>query len=287
MPWSGGRPTTGGSFSEGMTGGRTSTGGSVATGGRTLSGGTATIGGRSAGGAGGIDTIPWSGGRTSTGGAGVGGMVVDMAPMTGGRTSTGGAGMGGMFVDTVPRTGGRSAVSVGGMVSDPVAPVTGGKGTTGGAGITAANAFSAEGLVNSEFFTPVSVKPVAERDAALVCAVDPAPPECTSGALRSPAVVENWRDSSPKRFVRSNDLALSDPPDVKLDAELQGLHIRVRLSSSITGLSYRWESEGHVKGEGREVLWTPAHDDDALRVAVRSSGGITVATLRATDVGRG
>jgi len=271
VPWSGGYPTTGG----------------VSTGGRTSSGGTATIGGRNAGGAGGIDSIPWSGGRTATGGAGVGGMVVDMAPMTGGRTSTGGAGMGGNFIDTAPRTGGRSAVSSGGMVSDPVAPVTGGKGTTGGAGITAANAFSAEGLVNSEFFTPVSVKPVAERDAALVCAVDPAPPECTSGALRSPAVVENWRDSSPKRFVRSNDLALSDPPDVKLDAELQGLHIRVRLSSSITGLSYRWESEGHVKGEGREVLWTPAHDDDALRVAVRSSGGITVATLRATDVGRG
>ena len=273
---SGGFVSTGGYYSEGMTGGRTSTGGVKAT------------GGRNAGGVGGGDSVPWTGGRMSTGGFGVGGMVVDMAPQTGGRSSSGGtAATGGIgVVDMVPPTGGRSSVSTGGMFSDPLPPATGGQSISASISSTRANALYAGNVVVDTSRASLTIKPADEKDSALACSVDPAPPECTSGMLHNSAVVENWRDSSPKRFIRSSDLALFDPPDVKLQAQVLGSQVRVRLCSSIAGLSCRWESEGTVEGEGREVLWTPAHDEDALCVAARGSGGITVAMLRATDVGR-
>ena len=281
-PMTGGRASTGGAiatggyYSEGMTGGRTSTGGAKAT------------GGRNAGGVGGGDSVPWSGGRMSTGGFGVGGMVVDMAPQTGGRSSSGGtAATGGIgVVDMVPPTGGRSSVSTGGMFSDPLPPATGGQSISASISSTRANALYAGNVVVDTSRASLTIKPADEKDSALACSVDPAPPECTSGMLHNSAVVENWRDSSPKRFIRSSDLALFDPPDVKLQAQVLGSQVRVRLCSSIAGLACRWESEGTVEGEGREVLWTPAHDEDALRVAARGSGGITVAMLRATDIGR-
>ena len=47
----------------------------------------------------------------------------------------------------------------------------------------------------------------------------------------------------------------------------------------------RWEADGDVDGEGREVTWRPASASDQLRLAVRSAGGVAVVALRARDVG--
>ena len=51
------------------------------------------------------------------------------------------------------------------------------------------------------------------------------------------------------------------------------------------GISVRWEADGIVDGDGREVRWTPEDaGDSALRAAVRSRGGIAVVSLRARSV---
>jgi hypothetical protein len=192
------------------------------------------------------DTLPNAGGKTATGGRGSGGMLVDMVPFSGGRSATGGNAFGGMVIDCV---------------------------------VNAAGVGDLPALVAN-----VTADPRLGDESSLVCTVDPAPPECTAGATRGHAVVENWRDSGPRRLVRSQDLALYDPPSVHLEAVCEARRIRVQLHSDDANLSIRWQSEGQVQGEGPTVYWTPANEDDSLCVAVRGAGGITVATLRAADI---
>jgi len=60
--------------------------------------------------------------------------------------------------------------------------------------------------------------------------------------------------------------------------------VRVTLVPSAGFGAVRWEAEGHLDGEGREVCWSPASPEDSLRVAVRTAGGVAVVSLRARDV---
>jgi anaerobic magnesium-protoporphyrin IX monomethyl ester cyclase len=259
-----------------IAGGRTSTN----TGTRVLPGGATSDGGA------------YAGGRTSTGGftsAGGG----DSVPPTGGRTSTGTfSTTGGMVYDMIPNTGGRSAggtSATGGMVLDGLPP-TGGKTGTGGQGM---GGFIVDCVVNAGGMGRVPIGSLATRDVpkaddegALACTVDPAPPQCSSTPLRGQAVVENWRDSSPQRFVRSSDIALFDPPNIRLQAKAEARRVCVQVQSDEQNLTYRWESEGQIEGNGGRIYWTPANEDDALCVAARGQGGVAVATLRACDLQR-
>jgi hypothetical protein len=52
-------------------------------------------------------------------------------------------------------------------------------------------------------------------------------------------------------------------------------------------LSTRWEADGEVSGEGREVMWRPASRSDQLRLAVRTDDGVAVVSLRAREVPAG
>jgi hypothetical protein len=162
-----------------------------------------------------------------------------------------------MVVDMVPQSGGTN---------------TGGQSvSTGGMGI-GGGSLSLNGGHNSS-------------EAAMTCIVDQAPPGPHWVAQgHDPSVVENWRDTSPRHVTRSTDIALFDPPVISLKGEAKGPVINVTLNCDETNLSLRWECEGNVQGEGRQVKWRPASDDDALCVAARGPGGIAVASLRARDV---
>ena len=52
-------------------------------------------------------------------------------------------------------------------------------------------------------------------------------------------------------------------------------------------MTLRWESNGEVSGEGREVRWCPASRDDQLTLSVRTRGGVAVTAVRARDVSGG
>ena len=54
--------------------------------------------------------------------------------------------------------------------------------------------------------------------------------------------------------------------------------------SGPAAVTTRWQCEGRVEGEGREVLWVPESTSDHLTCAVRSDGGIAVVSLRAVDL---
>jgi len=166
---------------------------------------------------------------------------------TGGtRVGTGGQGSGGFIVDCVVRAGGTGPLALGNKAA--------------------------------------VVGPKAGDDAALACTVDPAPTQCAAATLHGQAVVENWRDSGPRRFQRSADIALFDPPDIRLQASTEARRVCVQVQSNEQNLSYRWESEGQIEGNGGQVYWTPANEDDALCVAARGHGGVAVAMLRARDL---
>ncbi len=145
---------------------------------------------------------------------------------------------------------------------------------------------------------------VADRPDILV--VDPPPPDSGTpvGALdpalehsgddivglpasprRSLAVIDQWRDTTSQGSVRTSDLPLHSPPRVSLRGERDGAHWRVRLQGGPAAVTTRWESDGEVRGSGREVAWIPASGEDQLRVAVRSSGGVAVVAIRAGDLG--
>ena len=97
-------------------------------------------------------------------------------------------------------------------------------------------------------------------------------------------LIDQWRDTTPKRAVRSDDLPFFDPPSVIVVAKRDGDRIRATLSGGPDAISTRWQSDGAIEGDGREVAWEPASPDDQLRVAVRSRGGVSIATLRASEV---
>jgi radical SAM superfamily enzyme YgiQ (UPF0313 family) len=132
-------------------------------------------------------------------------------------------------------------------------------------------------------------------DAALDAWADPPPPDQALdggvGALTpdeaAPArlrLIDQWVDTAPKRAVRSDDLPLYDPPDVKLSVRRVGDVIHAELVGAPPGATTRWEATGAVESDGHSARWTPDPSDDALRVAVRSKGGIAVVSVRARSV---
>ena len=116
--------------------------------------------------------------------------------------------------------------------------------------------------------------------------VDPPPPDAGAEARleRRLPIIDQWRDTSPRRAVRSRDLPLFDPPEVKLRAAHDGDTVVARLEGGPDAVGIRWEGEGTIEGEGRVVRWRPSSADDTLRVAVRAKGGLAVVSLRARAV---
>ncbi len=128
--------------------------------------------------------------------------------------------------------------------------------------------------------------PDAGYDAGIMV-VDPAPIDGGMTSLDEPArkrleLIDQWRDSAPRRAVRGHELPLFDPPAVavRMTPADDGA-VRVALVGQPAACTTRWEADGSVVGEGTEVLWTPASPVDRLRVAVRSKGGIAVVSVRA------
>jgi radical SAM superfamily enzyme YgiQ (UPF0313 family) len=118
--------------------------------------------------------------------------------------------------------------------------------------------------------------------------VDPPPVDAGMETRLEPRrlpLIDQWRDTSPRRAVRSADLPFSDPPEVRLHARWEGDVIVARLEGGPDGVGLRWEGDGSIEGEGREVRWRPGSTpDDTLRVAVRSRGGLALVSLRARAV---
>lgn len=95
-------------------------------------------------------------------------------------------------------------------------------------------------------------------------------------------LIDQWVDTSARRAVRTKDLPLFDPPEVEIAATLKDGVIEAKLVGVPDGASTRWEAQGPVDSSGQVAHWTPAEGvDDALCVAVRTRGGVGVATLRA------
>jgi anaerobic magnesium-protoporphyrin IX monomethyl ester cyclase len=119
------------------------------------------------------------------------------------------------------------------------------------------------------------------------------PPVSASGAL-SPArgdfspvaaeVPDHWADTTPRRSARSRDLPLCLPPEIRVTGEWVDGAVRVDLTGADGPLTIRWQSEGEVTGTDRQVIWTPASDQDQLNVAVRNRDGVAVAELRLGQV---
>lgn len=142
--------------------------------------------------------------------------------------------------------------------------------------------------------------PDAGRDASVV--VDPLPPDAghwhprpgdagvvdpvprDGGIAQRERTIDQWRDSG-SNAVRSADLPLYAPPRIALRASREGSALRVSVAAPPGPLSLRWEGDGAIEGEGREVLWRPSSGNDQIRVGARTRGGVAVATLRARDVG--
>ncbi len=97
-------------------------------------------------------------------------------------------------------------------------------------------------------------------------------------------LLDQFRDTSPQRSVRSDDLPLSAPPSPSLHATRDGELVHVRLVGLAVPVTTRWQGDGAIEGEGTEIAWTPRGPEDALRVAVRSKGGVAVVSLRASEV---
>ncbi|MBI5497213.1 MAG: cobalamin B12-binding domain-containing protein [Deltaproteobacteria bacterium] len=196
-----------------------------------------------------VDPLPEDAGRDS-------GMVVDPPPPDAGRDA-------GMVVDPPPPDAGRDA----GMVVDPLPEDAG---------------FDAGMMADPP-------PPDAGRDAGMV--VDPLPPDAGFDGGHGSLIqvpgrqrIDQWRDSAPRRGVRTRDLPLYEPPTVRLSFAAGKDGVQVQLCGGPDAVSTRWQAEGTVEGDGRQVRWSPAHDDDHLGVAVRSAGGVAVVTLRARDV---
>jgi hypothetical protein len=182
------------------------------------------------------------------------GMVVDPVPSDDGGTG----GEGGMVVDPAPGgMGGEGGIGgaggmggEGGMVVDPAPGGMGGEGGAGGAG-------GAGGSGGNASLAPDDAK-------------------------RKLRLIDQWFDTSPKKVARTAELPLFQPPKPKLVAQSVGDVIEVKLSDVPEGVavSTRWEADGEVIGDGREVCWRPGHERDRLRVAVRSAGGVAVVSMK-------
>ncbi len=117
--------------------------------------------------------------------------------------------------------------------------------------------------------------------------VDPPPPDAPIAPDASAAndpVIDQWRDTAPRRAARSADIPLSEPPSVRLVAQRDADGVRVVVHGGPPAMTTRWEGDGQFDAEGREARWQPEHPNDQIRVAVRAPRGIAVVALRAKDV---
>ena len=119
---------------------------------------------------------------------------------------------------------------------------------------------------------------------------DPAPPppdplpSPRPKSIKSLDLIDQWRETSARDVMRTQDLPLYDPPRVILRSERLDDAISVRLRGAPRHVTLRWQTRGELTGEGRDVRWIPEDDRDQLRVAVRSRGGVAVTSVRARDV---
>ncbi len=97
-------------------------------------------------------------------------------------------------------------------------------------------------------------------------------------------VIDQWRETSAREVMRTTDLPLFDPPQVRVVGRWRGDTVAVRLEGGAPRITLRWQSDGEIVGAGREIRWTPAGDDDQLQVAVRSAGGVAITSLRAAQI---
>jgi hypothetical protein len=95
---------------------------------------------------------------------------------------------------------------------------------------------------------------------------------------------ERWRDTGPRRARRSPDLPLFQPPVIALVATRLDDRVRVAIEGDGEPIGTRWQSDGAITGDGGAVEWIPASDDDQIRVAARTRGGVAIASLRAADL---
>lgn len=251
------------------------------------------------------DSLPYTGGRTSTGGYG----VVDPAPVSGGR---GGApyGGGGYVSDALPPTGGRAVSTGGAMIYDPL-PTTGGRINTGGTSAQSSSAGAAArtngtgggfgGAVDPLPQTGGRIGAAGNAGAAFTAgnsgtggnagATSEAGSAGTAGHAGTAGAEANsafntghFRDTRTRRTIRSPELPLYDPPDIQLSATRERDQVRVCIAGIEGPVNTLWESRGRIEGKGLQLCWKPEGRDDQLRVAIRSHGGVTVAALRAKDV---
>jgi anaerobic magnesium-protoporphyrin IX monomethyl ester cyclase len=257
------------------------------TGGSSANTSSASVGGRSvvttaSGGYTVSDMLPLSGGRNAAGGttfSAFGGNG-DPVPSSGGR---GGGAFGGGYggVDPVPTVGGRVGVagnanrggaspSFGGMVYDAL-PGSGGR-AAGGSSAAAGNAGAGHGGA-------------AGADASAAGRAGSAGGAGEAGRLaRNELSVGQFRDTHTRRTVRSSALPLYNPPDITLAVQRTRDHVSVGIVGVTEPANTRWESRGKVAGKGLAVQWIPDGDDDQLRVAIRTQGGVTIVALRARDL---
>ncbi len=182
---------------------------------------------------------------------GTDGTVVDMVPPDGWIKKKDG-----MVVDPAPRDAGRDAPKKkDGTVVDMVPP---------------------DGMI---------VDPPPPPDGTVV---DMVPPDKGASLLPTGeptlAGAGHYRDLTPQRPPRSRDLPFFDPPQVWLQAAREASGVRVCAVGGPEAVSLRWQCAGTVEGDGREVLWHPADEEDQLSLGVRGSGGVAVVSVRVKDL---
>lgn len=200
------------------------------------------------------------GASIALGASGCGSMVVDPVPQDAGMSDQ-------QVVDPVPVDAGRDAVTPDHMVVDPL-PVDAGMDVMG----------------------PVDPPP-PDAGFDVLMPVDPPPPDAgRRDALNLPRralpLIDQWRETTPKRSRRDAVVALYAPPDASLAVTRGEGHVRVSVDTGGEPASARWEGDGAITEEGVVARWAPAGPEDQLRVAVRTRGGVAVLALRACEVER-
>lgn len=212
------------------------------------------------------------------------GEVADPVPADSGKDDT-------MVSDPVPQDSGQET-----MVADPVPEDTGFDTLVVDAlppdtGLLDATDADAPWVADPP---PPDTGVLDASDADAPWVADPPPPDTgvidaadakTFGRAEPPRrLLDQFRDTTPRRSLRSDDLPLSAPPTPSIHATREGARVRVRVDVGATAINTRWQGDGAIEGEGTEIAWTPTSPDDALRVAVRSKGGVAVVSLRANEV---
>jgi anaerobic magnesium-protoporphyrin IX monomethyl ester cyclase len=240
------------------------------------------------GGYGGFGGMVGDGGGPPSGGGGAGGYFIGGdggappyggAPGDGGAPPAGGAPPYGDGGGPPYGGGGAGGYFIGG---DGGAPPYGGAGGLG-SGDTDAQPFGGGGGDARPFDAPADGK-TDGKDTGTDVGGESSVDSAILGANDRATLADHWRNSGPERIVRSRDLPLFDLPAVTLEARAQGGGVRVRASTDERGVCLGWDAEGRIEGHGMEVTWYPASPGDRISVAVRSSGGVSIATLNACDV---